>query len=121
MTVMVVGLLELLWLQQSVDEVDHEPHSDEARERIVEEHECLLTDGRRRRRSRSRPRKRQAQGPALYRPASDAPSHARFAQQTSLRGTAVDVAQRLSDPPECGSRGTSCISFRGGSRTDFIG
>jgi len=29
---MVVALLKLLWLQQSVDEIDHEPHSDDARE-----------------------------------------------------------------------------------------
>jgi hypothetical protein len=38
MTVMVVIPLELLRPQQSVGEVDHEPHGDEGGERIIEDH-----------------------------------------------------------------------------------
>jgi hypothetical protein len=38
MTVMVVGLSESLGPQQCVDEVDHQPHCHESRERIVEDH-----------------------------------------------------------------------------------
>ena len=38
MAVMAVRLSELLGTQQRVDEVDHQPHGDEAGERIVEDH-----------------------------------------------------------------------------------
>src|SRR3954465_4080900 len=71
MTDMVVTLLELLWPQQRVDEIDHEPCRNEARERIVKDNECLLRAGRRCRRSQSKPRRRRPQGPAGSCPTSE--------------------------------------------------
>src|SRR5215813_462190 len=62
MTVMVATLSQPLGPQQRVDEVGHQPHCDDAGERIVEDHDSLLTADRRRscsrqtkRRSRRRP------------------------------------------------------------------
>src|SRR5262249_5448925 len=52
-----LSALQPLWLEQSVDEVDHQSGRHETGERIVENHGCLLRGGRRRRRNRSTKRK----------------------------------------------------------------
>src|SRR5260370_38715180 len=69
MTVMVATPSEPLGPQQRVDKVDHEPYRHEPGQRIVEDHENLLRDGRRRRRSGSRARRSRARRRPKRRPA----------------------------------------------------
>src|SRR5262249_12583482 len=89
MTVMVATLSQLLGLEQRVDEVDHQPHGDEAGERIVEDHASLLRDGRRRRRSRPTARRRLGRWPAWRCPTLDAPGKAPLSTERLLASAAL--------------------------------
>lgn len=97
MTVMVMPLSEPLWLKQSVDEIDREPHSDEGGERIVKDHRCLLKAGRRRTRSPPTTRRSQGQQRLGSGPTWSAPLRSQFptAQQIALPVEQVDVHQTL--------------------------
>ena len=113
---------EPLGLEQSVDQVDHEPQGDEGGERVVEDHGCLLRDGRRRwcRQPIGRRRRVRCQSsrhPALQAPVGES-SHFFVrvcgeldVHQTSARGPTTERAISVS----------AGISFRGGTNANVIG